>query len=111
MNKDGFTLIEVIVSIALLSIVVLGGISVLTNSYVTTILIGDSNTTFYQAESAAETLFNGGSVTDSVEIEDSIFIVFPDKTIQIEGRSIEIRIPSVELHGKNTSNIRIFIPD
>lgn len=111
MNKNGFTLIELIISVAILSVVLLSIVSVLSTSYVQTILIGDRNTDLYLAETDVEHFLKGDSIATSTEQNYTVSVTFGSHTFNVDGRNVTISVPSVTYNGKTTEDLKIFLPD
>lgn len=94
MNKNGFTLIEVIVSIAIIAILLIAGVGVLSTSLGTIAREGIDTEALYQAQDAIDLLISGKvSLIDDITVYDKLKLPIQPvvKTIDgIEGKYYEI---------------------
>ena len=110
MNKSGFTLIEVIVSIAILGILAVTFIPILSSQYVSIVGTGKKTTATYSAVEEVEK-----KIKDSDSYAD-----FDDKTLKIKftniEKSIDIDVKEISVESKDKTNeksttIKVGIPN
>jgi type II secretory pathway pseudopilin PulG len=104
--NGGFSLVELLVSAALLFILAAGFIPLLTNSYSGIFLAGEKNKSANLAQGEIEKLFSTGTTDDA----DILAISFVDgmniTTIEVPGRKISVEKGS----GDNKVTYSVFIP-
>ena len=89
-NKGGFTLVELIVSIAIISILLIAGASILSTTFVTISDEGQDTHNLYQAKEVMEKLLSGVSL--SMEDFDKVEWSSEDKSIDgVEGTYHEVK--------------------
>ncbi|MGI6621675.1 MAG: type II secretion system protein [Clostridiaceae bacterium] len=105
-HNGGFSLVELLVSAALLFILAAGFIPLLTNSYSGIFLAGEKNKSANLAQGEIEKLFSTGTTDDA----DILAISFVDgmniTTIEVPGRKISVEKGS----GDNKVTYSVFIP-
>lgn len=113
MKRKGLTLVEVILSIAILGIIVMVFIPILSNSFVLTARSGNIRNAYYEAETDANQILS--RYYNNVEIEGDFSqetiekeIKFNSLTIPMEG-SLYI-IEKDAIHANTSSKLKIFIP-
>jgi prepilin-type N-terminal cleavage/methylation domain-containing protein len=105
MSKNGFSLIELLVSIALLTIMAIGFMPLLTSSYTGIFSSGDKNKVIDQAQKEIEQLFYTGS-----DEEEELSVVFIDvDTIEFKIPGEYINIEKTYGDGKSVT-FDVFIP-
>ena len=105
-NIRGFSLIELLVSIALLAILAIGFIPLMTNSYTGIYVSGEKNKAIDLAQKEIEQLFTNGTT-----IEDKISIEFINggNTTEFEISGEYVNIEKTYDNGKSVT-FDVFIP-
>lgn len=111
-KKKGFTLVELIISIALLGILAVTFLPVFSHSIEGIFDSGKRNTSIQESQESVETVFAKDSVSgvsDSAEANTQLNITFsnPSNNFYVNGR--EITVTKV-YNGKNTV-LKGFLPD
>lgn len=83
-KKNGFTIIEVIVSIAIISILLIAGIHMLSSSMTTIASKGEDTEVLYQAQEAIEKLISGELTDYSLPSYSGIYASVSSTSIQTQ---------------------------
>jgi len=111
MNKNGLTLIEVIISIAILGIVVMAFSTFIGSNYVKSIKLGQESQAVFEAKTGAEAILNDQSFADSSSTPTNLVITFGSNNIVVPGNIVEVAVDSVELYNDDKARMRVFQPD
>lgn len=101
MNEKGFTLIEVIISLALVGIIAIAFIPIFTSQYVNVYKSGDKSEATYNALEDVENQISDPKVKEVDEAKDTIE---KDNVIKFGEKEIKNDIKEIEGTGKSGSN-------
>jgi len=103
--KKGFTLIEVIVAVAILAIVVTAFLAMFQSGAVEISDAGKKSTSHYNAQAKMESKISDSSIDGTSMI--TINLNFSGTTYSVEGRKIDIDY----VYGKNSKKLTTFNPN
>lgn len=94
-SQSGFTLIEVIISIALIAIVSSALISLFTGAMIDVKKAGRNSKEHYTAQDKIESNISDSTAVDSdvATSADSITLNFPTSTFSVSGRRVDVKYP------------------
>ena len=107
LNEKGLTLIEVIISIAIISVITVSFLSIFSNSFIQVVRSGNKGTSMYSAQSAAEDLLENASFSESSVT--TITVGWGSDNLSVYGNleTIEVDIPNDPNNDK--AILKIFI--
>lgn len=111
MKDKGFTLIEVIVSIAILGILAATFIPILSNQYISIIKTGKKSEATYLAVEEVEKRIEREEYTEVEEAKSKLNIEFEDMSdITIDVNYIEVKTPESEKLNNKETKIIVGVP-
>lgn len=110
-NREGFTLIELIVSIAILAIIIIAFMPLFSFSFVNTFRSGNQSEAVYQNQSLLEESYSGAEAVEGVtstELPQPLEINIDGVIVRVPGRLIEVTSD----YDKNGSRVetKAFVP-
>ena len=112
-NNKGFTLIELIITIALVGIIAISFLGMFTTGFSGIISAGDHSRAGYSGQSAIESIINDVSVSGEPNISTS---TLNDASLSIQFDTIEVNVTgNIEIvdyeDGNIKSKVATFLPD
>ncbi|WAG72320.1 prepilin-type N-terminal cleavage/methylation domain-containing protein [Clostridium estertheticum] len=108
-NKQGFTLIEVVVGIALLGIIIISFMPVFSNSFKGITNSGKKSNALYSSQEGIEKKLHGGTDINSTDTPKRITIKFSGAEFDVNGKAILTEIPFG--NNGNKTIVKSFKPD
>ncbi len=111
-NRRGFTLIELIVSIAILAIIIIAFMPLFSFSFVNTFRSGNQSEAVYQNQSLLEESYSGAEEVEGVistELPQPLEINIDGVIVRVPGRLIEVS--SDYDNNGNLVNTKAFVPE
>ena len=107
----GFTLIEILISVAILGILLVILIPVFSYSLIRIIDSGHKTQAMYSAQTGVEKLQDGEPFSESTSLEKDLDIVFSSVEIQVAGIVSTIEVPIPKDPDGDSTELKTFIPD
>jgi prepilin-type N-terminal cleavage/methylation domain-containing protein len=109
LNKKGLTLLEVIISIAIIGIIVVSFLSLFSNSFVQVIRSGNKGTSMYSAQTTAEDQLENTSYSESGST--TITVSWGSSNLSMDGnlKTLEVDVPNDPENDK--AMLKIFITE
>ena len=107
-QSKGFTLLEVILGIAIIGIISIGIIPILSNSFLLTTRSGQRSDRIYDARESTENMFYDNSGDHSVKIPKKLNFKFRNTEFSVEGQEIKTEVP---MNPSGTITIKSFQPN
>ena len=101
-RNRGFTLVEIILAMAVLAVVILAYTMLFTDSFRGIFTAGHKTRALYEAQQEVEQKMNEGTTQEQV-----IQIAFPSKTISVKGEEVQVEYEYLDHQG----NITVFVPE
>ncbi len=112
LNRSGFSLIEVVVAMAVLIIVVIGFSALFTNSFLTVFSAGHKSEAQFTAQDKTENALMGYIDTGATESNYDFTLNFEGTNISVPGKEIMVNVDYVDSYGNNlTTTVTTFRSD
>lgn len=108
-RKHGLTLIEIVISLAILSIIMVAFLSLFSNGFITIITMGNKSRASVEAQEIVDRIYSEASFTDKTELIQSVTNIV--NSIDTNYEDYSSKIANFDEPNTNSKNIRFYVSD
>ena len=108
-SKSGLTLIEIIISLAILSIIMVAFLSLFSNGFITIITMGNKSRASVEAQELVDRIYAEASFTNKTELIQSVTNII--NSVDTNNEDYSSKIANFDEPNTNSKKIRFYISD